>query len=877
MRCPYCSATIADGSKFCPACGKKLAPPAAPADAAAFAPPGAAPVPPAAPLPTSASAHPGSAPAAPSFFDAPPQPAAQPPVPSRPRKKRGLLAAIGVAAFLVIGVIAIAALVRFRAGSMGAGASSGSGASGNGIDAAQPYSDNLSSKRYKLNEPQTDLDPTHDFTFDIKGTPQLPKGTGGAYAAARVYADGSLTTEVPAYITLSGSQLTVSPANLDAQDSTRATVGATDDIFHAKDKKDYNFGRWYGYGGYYLVRYLGDDGRMLKKPEVTYFTVKDDVNDGQDDIARPQNQQFSVSSTGGLRVSWDAVKGASGYRVYLIAVDRTGDSQAKRYIARLLAKTKKTSIDTTDFDPAYQTEKRMAENADANEHREVNQQNNAFRQLVIGDTEEVVVANRIEAKQYGAQGLEVSDYVPNASKVKATMVCVVAEGDFEGQQSAFQFESINDLLGKMPLEVSVQPILLKSQGEQPTGGDKIDVLTRSLTSFVNMADGTCVKVQRTLDPSNARENSYSVTSGPDMDHLTTKNVKGWDVPWKLAGGSLTGEIFFDQPSWPGGLDEISQGVQQASAKIQQGALGGGLASAAEFNQGVDWDKVQESQKPVSKSADVPYRVNGSSDYVKFVASNLLAGNTYLDVTKYATAPGAPDIRDVVEEAMWQNPLILAQNQPAIRQTEQDGRVLVSIADSGFGATSATREQRLEQRKKAYAEVKKIVAGAIKGGMTDTQKVQALNDAICQRLTYNYDYLNATQFKDRDVKNRDDAKVGETDPFSLNVLLTGNKAICQGYSALFKACADEAGLEAVSVAGTVPKQAGMINNGHAWNLVKVDGAWKVVDTTWNDTDSAKGNRYTLLDINDPLLKGRAYNDRWILDTVITDYVDTNLLS
>lgn len=32
--------------------------------------------------------------------------------------------------------------------------------------------------------------------------------------------------------------------------------------------------RWYGYGGYYLVRYYGADGHKLKRPEVTYFTVK---------------------------------------------------------------------------------------------------------------------------------------------------------------------------------------------------------------------------------------------------------------------------------------------------------------------------------------------------------------------------------------------------------------------------------------------------------------------------------------------------------------------------------------------------------------------------------------------------------------------------
>ena len=55
-------------------------------------------------------------------------------------------------------------------------------------------------------------------------------------------------------------------------------------------------------------------------------------------------------------------------------------------------------------------------------------------------------------------------------------------------------------------------------------------------------------------------------------------------------------------------------------------------------------------------------------------------------------------------------------------------------------------------------------------------------------------------------------------------------LCCGYAMIFKACVDEAVLESVYVTWTVPATAGLPNNGHAWNLVDVDGAWKVVDVT-----------------------------------------------
>lgn len=80
-----------------------------------------------------------------------------------------------------------------------------------------------------------------------------------------------------------------------------------------------------------------------------------------------------------------------------------------------------------------------------------------------------------------------------------------------------------------------------------------------------------------------------------------------------------------------------------------------------------------------------------------------------------------------------------------------------------------------------------------------------------------------------------------------------------------------------VSGTVPGRPGVVNNGHAWNLVKIDGAWKVQDVTWNDTGGSKGGEYTLLDQKDPKLAGRTYDRSSMVGTELENYVDKDLIN
>ena len=51
-----------------------------------------------------------------------------------------------------------------------------------------------------------------------------------------------------------------------------------------------------------------------------------------------------------------------------------------------------------------------------------------------------------------------------------------------------------------------------------------------------------------------------------------------------------------------------------------------------------------------------------------------------------------------------------------------------------------------------------------------------------------------------------------------------------------------------------------NNHHAWNLIQLNGTWRMVDVTWDDT--AETNAYFLVGKQDAISQGRNWNESLI---------------
>ena len=138
-------------------------------------------------------------------------------------------------------------------------------------------------------------------------------------------------------------------------------------------------------------------------------------------------------------------------------------------------------------------------------------------------------------------------------------------------------------------------------------------------------------------------------------------------------------------------------------------------------------------------------------------------------------------------------------------------------------TNHVQEQAVAQKVAALISPLNISA------MTDFEKVKFVNDTIVKNTVY--------------------SENTEASAHSAYAIAYENKGVCQGYALFALKLLQALGVEARYVTGEV------YSGGHAWNLVKVDGAWYHLDTTWNDPvpDRGQGVRYSYFLASDAQMK------------------------
>lgn len=116
---------------------------------------------------------------------------------------------------------------------------------------------------------------------------------------------------------------------------------------------------------------------------------------------------------------------------------------------------------------------------------------------------------------------------------------------------------------------------------------------------------------------------------------------------------------------------------------------------------------------------------------------------------------------------------------------------------------------------------------------ESAKVKYIYNWILNRSTYDWNEFYAY--------NRTGAPT-KGDDYSIVGIMLNKSATCQGYANSFQYLCDQLGVECITVDGI--GNYGNGNMAHAWNYVKVDGNWYLVDTTWGDTFSG-GQNFALL--------------------------------
>lgn len=104
--------------------------------------------------------------------------------------------------------------------------------------------------------------------------------------------------------------------------------------------------------------------------------------------------------------------------------------------------------------------------------------------------------------------------------------------------------------------------------------------------------------------------------------------------------------------------------------------------------------------------------------------------------------------------------------------------------------------------------------------SDYETYKAIYDWICTHVSYDYDTVN-----------------GDANRFSAYNALKDGKAVCYGYAALYQKFCDELGLECIVLTS-------LDDTAHAWNVVKLNGQYYHVDTTFGTQNGKPDYEYFL---------------------------------
>ena len=118
----------------------------------------------------------------------------------------------------------------------------------------------------------------------------------------------------------------------------------------------------------------------------------------------------------------------------------------------------------------------------------------------------------------------------------------------------------------------------------------------------------------------------------------------------------------------------------------------------------------------------------------------------------------------------------------------------------------------------------VLSQIISDNMTDKQKLRAIHDYIVKNCDYDVGNALSITYKGKKYVNKNPSGTNCSTAYGA---LIEKKAVCEGYSHLFNLLSRRAGIPSVMVAGST--EAGL----HAWNLVKIHGKYRYIDTTWDD--------------------------------------------
>lgn len=150
----------------------------------------------------------------------------------------------------------------------------------------------------------------------------------------------------------------------------------------------------------------------------------------------------------------------------------------------------------------------------------------------------------------------------------------------------------------------------------------------------------------------------------------------------------------------------------------------------------------------------------------------------------------------------------------------------------------------------YDNAKAVLEDILEDGMGDLEKEAKIYDWVLRNVEYDGSHMDMLE---------------ETVPNSYTPYggLVDRAGVCLGYASTFQLLTELAGVECITVLG-----AGHSTEPHAWNMVRLNGEWYGVDTTWDwsfySSGMMNGREWRFFNVTSDYLART--NHQWDYDTV-----------
>ena len=567
---------------------------------------------------------------------------------------------------------------------------------------------------------------------------------------------------------------------------------------------------WGNIGTLYLARYYDEQtGVRLEQPVVSIVTLKGELDD-------TPVLSYSILDDGRARLCWTAVEGAQEYIVCRLVYD---EEEGFEHMMTPLGVTAETDWATAaaEFGRSALVNGEFCTYSVSEDDWQ-----NPYAEELYGDAYEpgTVVGRR-------AEGIK-----------EAVCVIAVSEGGTSMISNVIYYE---ELARNLPHAIARYTEEAEGFGGEPDSVEKFPAY-----DYVSMCDGHTSRKLIRYETENASVAPKRIWyTDEEGNYLEGKTQDCLSVPCIVEGTPFAYNV--EIIGYDGSrLQEDMAFLEDREAQL--GRKAGDKPVTSLRGSGIG-QQGAHSEQQVRRIEDI--RVFANSALGEYLAENMLAGVECIDLSAFEEARDLTLLDDVFMEAFYQNPLILGIDEYHI---DRSGRLLyVTYADDA--AVQAKKQRELKDK------IGGIMEQIVQPGMGDAAIEIAINKYLCDTVEYDQDALYSAE---RNGYDAPDESFG--DSFTAYGALINGRCVCSGYAAAFQLLAEAAGMESIVVTGILDGLP------HAWNKVKLDGEWRVVDVTNNDAEYIAN---AILNLPDHAAERIYVEDRlYMTDSRLRDYAGNN---